>query len=265
MRLFDTHCHLQDPAFDDLDAVVERARRAGVTRMLVCGYDGPSTEAAVAMASRYEEVLAAGGTHPHDAKDFGAADADRIVDLAASGAIAAIGEIGLDFYRELSPRNVQERVLETQLEIALAAAKPVSVHSRGAEEAIFAALERFARRSAVAPGVMHCFGGDLPQARRYIELGFLISIPCTVTYPNNERGRTLAREVPLESLVVETDSPYLPPQELRGRRNEPANVGSAVVTIASLRGLAPADVAAATTANACRVFVDSRVNETVAR
>lgn len=265
MRLFDTHCHLQDSAFDDLDAVVERARRSGLTRMLVCGYDGPSTEAAVAMAGRYGEILAAGGTHPHDAKDFRAADADRLAALAASGAIAAIGEIGLDFYRDLSPRDVQERVLETQLEIALAAAKPVSVHSRGAEDAIFPALQRFARRSAVVPGVMHCFGGDLAQARRCVELGFLISIPCTVTYPNNERGRTLARELPLESLVVETDSPYLPPQELRGRRNEPANVEAAVVAIAELRDIEPEAVAAATTANAVRVFVGSQVTEAVAR
>jgi TatD DNase family protein len=263
MKLFDTHCHLQDPAFHDVERVIERASAAGVEHLLVCGYDLASSERALELSERHPEVLAGAGVHPHDARDATPTALDRIGALAHDDRCAAVGEIGLDFYRDLSPRDVQLKVLAAQLDIAVDAGKPVSVHSRAAEEEIYAPLSYYASRSSLAngrpPGVMHCFGGTVAQASRFVGLGFLVSIPCTVTYPNNDEGRRIATELPLESLVVETDSPYLPPQGLRGKRNEPANVAAAVRAIAELRGTTAEEVAAATTANAMRVFRPARV------
>lgn len=258
MRLFDTHCHLQDPRFEDVDGVIARATAVGVERMLLCGYDLPSSEVAVEMADRFPSVLAAVGIHPHDAHTLTPDVVQRLETLLDRELVVAVGEIGLDFYRDLSPRDVQHRTLELQLELAASTGKPVSVHSRGAEQEISAPLQAYVSRTPLsghAPvGVMHCFGGTIEQARVYAEMGFLISIPCTVTYPNNETGRKLAADLPLDVLVLETDSPYLPPQSHRGRRNEPAFVNSAVETIATLRGLAVDEVAEATTRNAERVF-----------
>jgi TatD DNase family protein len=264
MKLFDTHCHLQDPAFHDVDRVIERASAAGVEHLLVCGYDLASSERALELSERHPEVLAGAGVHPHDARDATPTALDRIGSFASDARCAAVGEIGLDFYRDLSPRDVQLQVLAAQLDLAVAVARPVSVHSRGAEEEIHAPLADFASRSSLVangqpPGVMHCFGGTVAQARRFVDLGFLVSVPCTVTYPNNDEGRRIATELPLESLVVETDSPYLPPQGLRGKRNEPANVAAAVRAIAALRGISVDEVAAATTANAMRVFRPAKV------
>jgi TatD DNase family protein len=167
----------------------------------------------------------------------------------------AIGEVGLDFYRDLSPRDVQLRALEAQLDLAVASGKPVSVHSRGAEDAIYEPLSRYAARGEPsAPGVMHCFGGTLEQARRYVELGFLVSLSCAVTYPKNQEARRIAAQLPLISLAVETDAPYLPPQHRRGKRNEPAFVEAAATEIARARGIPAGEAAEATALNACRVF-----------
>jgi TatD DNase family protein len=258
MKLFDTHCHLQDPKFDDAGAVAGRAVDRGVAWMLVCGYDLPSSERAVAMAARSPALLPAVGVHPHDANDVSDEVLASIEALAADQRVVAVGEIGLDFYRDLSPRDTQREVLAAQLDMAARLRKPVSVHSRGAEDELFELLAAYAEKSPLGragrPGVMHCFGGTLEQARRYVELGFLVSVPCSVTYPANDEGRRVASGLPLEALVVETDSPYLPPQGLRGKRNEPANVGAAVEAVAAARGARVDEVAAATTANAGRVF-----------
>ena len=259
MTFFDTHCHLQAPEFRDIDAVLARASAAGVDQLLVCGYDLASSKSALAMSETHAAVLPAVGVHPHDARGVSQTVADRIEALAAEERVVAIGEIGLDFYRDLSPRDDQLRVLELHLALAVATGKPVSIHSRAAEEEIYAPLKAYAAQSPLPArqqpvGVMHCFGGTLDQARRYVDLGFLVAIPCTVTYPNNDLGRELARELPLDVLVVETDSPYLPPQSRRGKRNEPAYVAEGVAEIARLRGITPAEVAAATSANAARTF-----------
>lgn len=259
MRLFDTHCHLQDPAFaGEFDATVERARAAGLIGILLCGYDPSSNRHTLELAARSPLILPAVGIHPHDAAKV---DQDALGELArqaALPAVAAVGEIGLDFYRDLSPPEAQYAALDAQLEIAIAARKPVSVHSRSAESDILVPLAAYARRSPLGAdgraGIMHCFGGTLEQARPFVELGFAISIACSITYPRNEEARRIAAHLPLESLVVETDSPYLPPQALRGKRNEPATVSAAVEAIAAARGLTPDEVAAATTANAERLL-----------
>lgn len=258
--LFDTHCHLQDAAFAaDLDAVVGRARAAGVEALVVCAYDEASLEPTLDIARKYDIAHAALGIHPHDAKDIRPETLERIERAAMAGGCVAIGEIGLDYYRDHSPRQVQMEVLEAQLDIATRTGLPVSVHSREAESAILAPLEDYARRTPLGRqglpvGVMHCFGGALSQARRFVDLGFKISIPCTITYPRNERARELAAELPLESIVIETDAPYLPPQDRRGQRNEPAYVDAVVAAIARVRGEDGAAIAAATTSNARSVF-----------
>ncbi|MGI8927325.1 MAG: TatD family hydrolase [Tepidiformaceae bacterium] len=257
---FDTHSHLQEAAFErDIEAVIERARAAGVTQVAICGWDAQSNVRALEMATGAPGVLATVGYHPHEAKTVTAAMLWELEAQAALAEVAAIGEIGLDFFRDHSPRDVQRRVLQEQLEIAVRLSKPVSLHTRGAETEIGELLEPYAAasplRGAGGPvGVLHCFGGTLEQALRYVDMGFMISVACTVTYPGNAAGRDVARGVPLESLVIETDSPYLPPQTLRGTRNEPAHVVRAAETIASVRGLSLEAVAAATTANASRSF-----------
>jgi TatD DNase family protein len=260
LELFDTHCHLQDRKFQgEAEQVIARAVQSGVGEMLVCAYDLDSIAPTLELAQRHGPVLAAVGIHPHDAHQVDDAALARIRSAAEEGRCVAIGEIGLDHYRDLSPRDVQLRALVAQLEVAIDLGLPVSVHSRGAEAAILAPLGDFAGRSPLRGqgrpvGVMHCFAGPQDLAERFVEYGFLISIPCTITYPNNANARELARQLPLESLVVETDAPYLPPQVIRGRRNEPMHVGEAVRAIAECRGISTEAVARATTANARRAF-----------
>ena len=259
--LFDTHSHLQDPAFEGcLEPVLQRAIEAGVVGIALCGYDMPSNHAALELVQRHPMLSPTVGIHPHDAKDVTPAMFAELESLAALPAVVAVGEIGLDLYRDHSPHVVQRRVLDDQLALAARLGKPVCVHSRAAEEDIYEHLAGYARqalalRSAARPvGVMHCFGGTLEQAQRYVSLGFLISIACTVTYPKNHEARRMAAELPLDAIVVETDSPYLPPQQLRGERNEPAHVLAAAEAVAAARDVPLDVVARATTENASRLF-----------
>jgi TatD DNase family protein len=258
--LFDTHCHLQDPKFgEDVAPVVARAAAAGVGEMLLCAYDLESVATTLRLAHEHPGLLAAVGIHPHDADQV---DDDAIAQLRSAALderCVAIGEIGLDHFRDLSPRDVQLDALNRQLDLAVELALPVSLHSRNAEAEILQPLRQFAARSALQSegrpvGTMHCFAGSLELAREFVGLGFLISIPCTITYPNNDNARELATRLPMASLVVETDSPYLPPQSIRGRRNEPMYLVEAVQAIAHRRGVSVEEVAHATTANARRAF-----------
>lgn len=257
---FDSHAHLQDPAFaSDLDSVVRRIEEANLAGVLVCGYDPPSNHAGLELTGRSPLLFAAVGYHPHESDEITLALLEELASLAALPQVVAVGEIGLDFYRDLSPREIQRTLLDAQLEIAIRVGKPVSVHSRAAEEDILEHLAAYSRASGWSPGrpaigVMHCFGGTLEQAVRCTSLGFLVSLACTLTYPGSHGARTIAKDLPLESLVVETDSPYLPPQGLRGKRNEPANVRRAVDALASARGISAHAAASATTANAVRLL-----------
>ncbi|MEX0785985.1 MAG: TatD family hydrolase [Dehalococcoidia bacterium] len=267
MRLFDSHAHIQGPEFDaDRDAVLERARAAGVEGMLVLGWDVPSSERAIALAATQPGVLAAAGCHPHSAAEMDEASLTRLAELAHDPRVAVVGEIGLDFYRNLSPHDRQIEVLRRQLDIAADAGKPVAVHGRDAHEALRPIIEQWSRRvggrlpDGRPLGVMHYFAGDVELGRRYVELGFLLSIHTSVTHPKSERLQSVAREMPLETLVVETDSPYGAPQSHRGQRNEPAYVSEAVAKITELRGEPVERVAEATCENARRLFgVDATV------
>lgn len=270
--LFDTHAHLQDSAFDgSLEPVLERAQVAGVRAIAVCGYDMPSNHAALDLAARYPILSPTVGIHPHDTKDLTPEILAELESLAALPQVVGVGELGLDFYRDHSPHDVQRRSLDNQLAIAARVGKPVCVHSRAAEDDIYDHLSAYARaalalRSAGRPlGVMHCFGGTLEQAERYVALGFLVSFAATITYPKNAEARRMAAGLPLDALVVETDSPYLPPQAYRGQRNEPAHVRAAAEAIAAARQVSLDHVAEVTTRNAARCFaVDVQTGEIAA-
>lgn len=256
---FDTHSHIQDPQLiRDFEGVLARARVAGLAGIALCGYDAPSNAQALELATRSPLLFPTVGFHPHEADDVTEAMLTELESLVALTEVVGVGEIGLDFYRNLSGESNQRRLIDRQLEIALSSGKPVCVHSRSAEGTIAEHLLPYAaearRRGNAVPGVMHCFGGTLEQARPFVDAGFLISIACTVTYPKNAETQRIARELPLSTLVIETDSPYLPPQSMRGQRNEPAQVVEAARAIAEIRGEALQRVLDATTANAARLF-----------
>jgi TatD DNase family protein len=251
--LFDTHAHLHFPDFaDDLDDVMTRARAAGVGGILTVGTDAATSRAAIEIAEREPDVWATVGVHPHDAEGADAAVLAEIERLAAATRVVAVGEIGLDFFRDLSPRPAQERALRAQLEIARRVARPVVLHCRDAHEEMLAILAE--HRVGEMGGVMHCFSGDVPIARRCLDLGLVLSLAGPVTYPKARALPEVARFVPGDRLVVETDCPYLPPQPFRGRRNEPAHVAITAARVAELRGEAIDTLAARLTATARRLF-----------
>lgn len=260
MRFVDTHAHIHDAGFGDADAAVTRAQAAGVAIIVTLGVNRADSAAAVALAERHACVLAAAGVHPHDAAEATDADLDALEVMAAHERVALVGEIGLDYYRNLSPRDAQLRVLRRQLETAGRIAKPVAVHTREAHDDMLLELERWSREMGGALpdgrplGVMHYFSGDAELARRYVDLGFLISIHTSVTHPKAETLREVARRTPLERLVIETDSPYGAPQRYRGKPNEPSYVVEAAAAIAEARGVPVEAVAGATTANAIRLL-----------
>jgi TatD DNase family protein len=254
MALFDTHAHLHFPDFaEDLDAVLARAREAGVRAVVTIGTDRETNPAAVALAERHPEVYAAVGIHPHDAAEATDADFEAMERLArASARVVALGEMGLDFFRNLSPHEVQERVLRRQLSLARRLGKPALIHCRDAHAEILAILED--ERIGEVGGIMHCFSGDVEVAKRCLDLGLLISLAGPVTYKNARALPDVARFVPENRLVVETDCPYLPPQPHRGQRNEPAYVALTAGRVAELRGADPEALAEAMTRNAARLF-----------
>ncbi len=251
--LVDTHAHLHDGAFDaDRAAVVARARAAGVGGFLTIGTDVETSEAAVALAAQEADVYAAVGIHPHDAGGADGAAIERIAALAQTAGVVAIGEIGLDYFRDLSPRAVQRTALVSQLRLARTLGKPVLLHCREAHADLLDLCA--AEGVAAVGGILHCFSGDLAVARRGLELGLLISIAGPVTYPSARRLADVVRALPLDGLVIETDCPYLPPQPWRGQRNEPAYLPVTAARVAELLGVSVATVAAATTANAARLL-----------
>ncbi len=251
--LFDTHAHLHFPEFaGDLDEVLARARAAGVGRMVTIGTDVETSRAAVALAAREPDVWASVGIHPHEASGADAAVLAEIERLAAARRVVGIGECGLDFFRNLSPREDQARCFRAQLALARRVRKPVLVHCRDAHEETLAILGE--ERVGETRGIMHCFSGDVAIARRCLDLGLLVSLAGPVTYPKARALPDVARFVPADALVVETDCPYLPPQPHRGKRNEPAYVAITAARVAELRGEPLDALAARATANARALF-----------
>jgi TatD DNase family protein len=247
-ELFDTHAHLHFPDFaDDLDAVLARARAAGVTAMLTVGTDVETSRASIALAAREPDVWGTVGVHPHDAESASDSVLEEIERLATAPRVVAIGEIGLDYFRNLSPPEVQRRVFQRLLAMARRLAKPVVIHCRDAHDDVLADLAE--AHVGEVGGIMHCFSGEIEQARRALDLGLLVSIAGPVTYPNARKLPDVVRFVPADRLVVETDCPYLPPQPHRGRRNEPAYVAITAARVAELRGEPLDELSARMTAN----------------
>jgi TatD DNase family protein len=252
-ELFDTHAHLHFPEFaDDLDAVLDRARAAGVRGLVTIGTDAATSAAALALAAREPGVWAAAGIHPHDAAQGDEAAFAEIERLAGEPRVVAIGEIGLDFFRNLSPREVQERTFRRLLELARRIGKPVLVHCRDAHAETLAILED--GRVGECGGIMHCFSGDVAVARRCLDLGLVISLAGPITYPNARVLPEVARFVPGDRLVVETDCPFLPPQGHRGQRNEPAYLALTAARVAEVRGEPLAGLGPQMSATARRLF-----------
>jgi TatD DNase family protein len=258
--LIDTHAHLDFRQFDaDRQAVLERASAAGVAKILTVGTDVASSRRAVALAAKHDSVYAAVGMHPHDAKSLSGKALAELRTLARQPRVVAVGEIGLDFYRDRSPRDMQRKAFQAQLAWSAKLGKPVIIHDREAHSEVMAILESWAEGLKGSPlegrlGVLHTFSGDSSMAEQAIELGFYLSISGPVTYKNAGRLAEVVRHAPLGRLLVETDCPFLTPHPYRGRRNEPAYVRLVAERIATLRGIAFEDLAKATTANAERLF-----------
>ena len=254
----DSHAHIDGPEFDeDRAEVIQRARDAGLSAILNVGTGDPHSEAferAVNLGETYSNVYTAIGTHPHDARLYDDSAEQRIKELInASSRVIAWGEIGLDFHYDNSPRDVQMDVFRQQLRSARAAALPVIIHTRDAEDETVETLSTEWEGSKL-PGIMHCFSGTPELARKTVELGFFISFSGIVTFKKAEDLRGVAREVPLDRLLIETDCPFLTPVPYRGKRNEPSYVIEVARCLAELRGVTLEEIAQITTANFCRIF-----------
>jgi TatD DNase family protein len=254
LHYFDTHCHLNHSQFEaDWPAALERARAAGVRTLLLVGFDLPSSRRALELAvSAGPGLWAAVGIHPHDAEDWSPAARDELGELAAAPQVAAIGEIGLDFFRDLSPRDSQARAFRAQLELAAELGLPIIVHTRDSVTPSLDLIEPFARNGL--RGIMHCWSGTAEEARRARELGLLLGIGGVLTYKKPGALPAIAVEVGLPGLVLETDSPYLSPTPHRGRRNEPAYLPLVAERLAALLEVPAREVAAVTRANARSVL-----------
>jgi TatD DNase family protein len=251
MMLVDSHCHLDFADFAaERDAVVARARAAGVGTMLTIGTRLDQFPAVRAIVETYGEVWCSVGAHPHEAADHAATTAAELAALAAHPRVVGIGETGLDFHYDHSPHDVQELVFRAHIAASKASGLPLIIHAREADDDV----ARILREEQAPPGVMHCFSSGRALAEAALEIGFYISISGIVTFKNAEELRAIVREVPLDRLLVETDAPYLAPVPYRGRRNEPAFVAATAAAVAALKGIEAAELAAATTENFFRLF-----------
>jgi len=247
--MVDTHCHL-DACASSADELVSRAREAGVRRLATVATDEAGIVVALETASAHNEVVAIVGRHPNEATGFTAGDLDPIEDAAADSRVRAIGETGLDFYRDNTPPEDQRRAFEAQIELAARLGMPLVIHTLAAEEETFALLRE---RAAALTVILHCFSAPA-RLGDCVEHGWLCSFAGNVTYASAGELQAAAREVPEELLLVETDSPYLAPQPVRGRPNEPANVVATAEVVARLRGVSYAELEATVERNAARVF-----------
>jgi len=257
--LVDTHAHLDSGQFRaDLEAVMDRALANGVGTILTVGCDLASSRASVELATRYEPIWASVGIHPHDAASADAAALAELAQLAGVGKVVAIGETGLDFYRDRAPRDLQRQAFRAQIRLARQLVKPLIVHDRDAHDEVVAILRD--EGASEVGGVMHCFSGDLALARECIALGFFISFAGPLTYPNSAL-RSVAEALPVDVMLIETDCPYLAPQPWRGKRCEPAHVRATAEALAALKGLSLDDVARVTSLNARRLFGIGEVDQ----
>ncbi len=259
--LVDSHAHLDSKPFaTEIDAILGRARDCGVNHILTVGCDLESSRASVDLALRYPNVYASVGIHPHDASmvnDETISELARMIDTVDK--IVAVGETGLDFFRDRSPRDQQRVSFRRHIQLARETGKPLIIHDRDAHDEVVQIMQE--ENAADVGGVLHCFSGDLAMARKCVEMGFYISFAGPLTYPKNDELRSIAQALPVDVMLVETDCPYLSPQKWRGKRCEPAYVRATAEKLAEIKGLSLEDVARITSLNAWRLFGIGKVDQ----
>ncbi len=253
--IWDTHAHLDDPRFrDDFVEVCERANRFGVTRILNVGFDLASSKRSVQLAEDYEFIYAAVGVHPHDAAETSEGTWDSLRQLAKMPKVIAWGEIGLDYYRDLSPRVKQKEVFIQQIECANQVGLPIIIHNRDAHEDVLSIVKEHPPQHG---GVFHCYSGSWEMAKVLLNQGFYLSFAGPLTYKNARHTVEVAKNIPLDRFIVETDSPYLTPEPHRGKRNEPVYVREVVARMAELKAMPLEQIAALAMDNAQHLFCTS--------
>ncbi|NRG44503.1 TatD family hydrolase [Bacillus sp. CRN 9] len=250
---FDTHVHLNDLQYsEDLQEVIDRAKAAGISRMVVVGFDRPTITKAMELIEKYDFLYASIGWHPVDAIDMTEEDLLWIEELSQHPKVVAIGEMGLDYHWDKSPKEIQKAVFKKQIQLAKKVKLPIVIHNREATADIVEILKE--EGAGEVGGIMHCFSGSPEIAKECIDMNFYISLGGPVTFKNAKRPKEVAAEIPLEKLLIETDCPYLAPHPYRGKRNEPSYVTLVAEQIAEIKGLTVEEVASKTTDNAKKLF-----------
>ncbi|MEC2073548.1 TatD family hydrolase [Alkalihalophilus marmarensis] len=251
--LFDTHVHLNADQFeDDVEEVINRAKEAGVSEMVVVGFDEKTINRALELIEKYDMLYAAVGWHPVDAIDMKDEHLVWLEELAAHPKVVALGEMGLDYHWDKSPKEVQKEVFRKQIQLAKKVKLPIVIHNREADQDIVDILEE--EKAEEVGGIMHCFGGSVEIAERCLKMNFYISLGGPVTFKNAKRPKEVAKHIPMDRLLIETDCPYLAPHPYRGKRNEPAYVKLVAEEIAGLKEVNVEEVANTTRENAKRLF-----------
>ncbi|MDD5246237.1 MAG: TatD family hydrolase [Candidatus Omnitrophica bacterium] len=249
--LIDTHCHLDFPEFDqDRDQLIRASREQGLEYIINVGSSLQSSLASLQLAEKYDFIYAAIGIHPHEADGFNQEQLDQVKELSDRDKVVAVGEIGLDYCKNYSKKDNQLRCFEALLDLARQKGLPLVIHSRQAHEDTLEVL----KRNLPLKGVLHCFSGDAVSLQKFLELGLFFSFTCNITYKKAQDLREIVKIAPLERIFLETDAPYLSPEGLRGRRNEPLNVRFVAAEIAAQKGISIEEVVKATSDNAKRFF-----------
>ena len=258
--LVDSHAHLDSGQYKtDLDDTIARAAANGISHILTIGCDIESSAASISLAQKYDNIYAAVGVHPHDAREISPTTLQQLEQMLAESKVVALGEIGLDYFRNHCPHDIQQQAFREQIRLARKVNKPIIIHDRDAHEDLLRIMEE--ENAGDVGGVVHCFSGDTEMARRCIDLGFYISFTGNITYPKNEALREVVKNISIDKMLVETDCPYLSPQGHRGKRNEPAHVRLCAEQIATTKGLTYDDVARITSRNCHDLFGFGQIDQ----
>lgn len=251
--LFDTHAHLNAEQFaDDQDEVIRRAKENGVGKIVNIGFNRETIPSSLALAEKYDFIYTAVGWHPQDAKDMREEDFDWLRELSKHEKVVAIGEIGLDYYWDTSPKDVQQKIFRQQIQLAKELNMPIIIHDREAHQDIVDILRQ--EKASEVGGIMHCFSGSLEMAKECLEMNFYISFGGPITFKNAKKPKEIAKEIPLDRLLIETDCPYLTPEPFRGKRNETGYVKYVAESIAQLREMEVNELVNVTYDNAVKLF-----------
>ena len=263
MEYLDTHCHLNHPSFSgDLETVLENANLAGISKIIVPGWDADSSQQAVLLAEKYPQLYAAVGIHPTEWQYVSSEEVNKVRDLSTHPRVVAIGEIGLDYYHAPLDKIAQRDLLLSMLDIADVSHKPVILHSRESMDDILVLMQQWLKNHPkwISPGVFHAFEGDLKQAQESIDLGFLLGVGGPITYKNAALKREVFSHIPLEKMLLETDAPYLAPVPQRGKRNEPAFLKYVVPELADLCTTSEEAISEQLMKNSTKMFLQDRTN-----